>query len=73
MNGIKEKAIMIIQGLPDECTLTDIMAELYFRYKVEKGLQDIEEGRIINHNEVKKRMTKKSHEERNGKLVKFNN
>ena len=36
MNETKKKAIEIIQKLPDECTLTDIMAELYFRYKVDQ-------------------------------------
>ncbi|MBC8525807.1 MAG: hypothetical protein H8D22_02885 [Candidatus Cloacimonetes bacterium] len=58
MTETKEKAIKIIQRLPDECTLTDIMAELYFRYKVEQGLQDIDKGRIISHKEGRKRMTK---------------
>ena len=54
----KEEAIKLIQQLPDECTLTDIMAELYFKQKVEQGLTDIEEGRTISQEEVKKRMAK---------------
>lgn len=58
MTETKKKAIEIIQKLPDECTLTDIMAELYFRYKVDQGLQDVDKGRIISHEEVRKRMTK---------------
>ena len=56
MAGVKEEAIKLIKELPDECTLTDIMAELYFKQKVEHGLKDIEEGRIISQEEVRKRM-----------------
>lgn len=58
MSGIKDEAIKLIKELPDECTITDIMAELYFKQKVEQGLKDIEEGRIISHEEVRKRMAK---------------
>ncbi len=58
MSIVKEEAIKIIRELPEECTFTDIMAELYFRQKVEQGLKDIEEGRVISHEEVRKRMAK---------------
>lgn len=58
MAKAKEEAIKLIQKLPDECTITDIMAELYFKQKVEQGLKDIEEGRTMTHAEVRKRMTK---------------
>lgn len=58
MSGIKEEAIKLIKKLPDECTVTDIMAELYFKQKVEQGLKDIEEGRIITQEEVRQRMSK---------------
>ncbi|GAN34254.1 MAG: hypothetical protein DYG83_08410 [Candidatus Brocadia sp. AMX2] len=58
MTKAKEEAIKLIQKLPDECTITDIMAELYFKQKVEQGLKDIEEGRTMTHAEVRKRMTK---------------
>jgi predicted transcriptional regulator len=58
MSIVKEEAIKIIRDLPEECTFTDIMAELYFRQKVEQGLKDIEEGRVISQEEVRKRMAK---------------
>ena len=58
MPGVKEESIKIIQSLSDECTLTDIIAELHFKQKVERGLKDIDEGRIISHSEVRKRMGK---------------
>ena len=54
----KHEALKLIQGLPDNCTFSDIMAELYFKQKVYQGLHDIEEGKIISHEEVKERMSK---------------
>jgi len=58
MSIVKEEAIKLIRELPEECTFTDIMAEFYFRQKVEKGLKDIEEGRVMSQEEVRKRMAK---------------
>jgi len=56
--SVKDESIKLIQELPDECTLSDIMAELYFKQKVEQGLKDIEEGRVVSHRDVRKRMAK---------------
>lgn len=58
MSIVKEEAINIIKALPEECTFTDIMAEFYFRQKVEQGLKDIEAGKIISQEEARKRMAK---------------
>jgi len=57
MIAAKEESVRLIQQLPDECTLTDIIATLYFKQTVERGLEDIEEGRILTHEEIKKRMS----------------
>ncbi|HHT9138313.1 MAG TPA: hypothetical protein ACFYEK_13860 [Candidatus Wunengus sp. YC60] len=58
MTKTKEEAIKLIKKLPDECTITDIIAELYFKQKVEQGLKDIEEGMTVSHEDVRKRMAK---------------
>jgi predicted transcriptional regulator len=58
MTKTKEEAIELIKKLPDECTITDIIAELYFKQKVEQGLKDIEEGMTVSHEDVRKRMAK---------------
>ena len=58
MTKTKEEAIKLIKKLPDECTITDIIAELYFKQKVEQGLKDIEEGMTASHEDVRKRMAK---------------
>lgn len=58
MAGVKEQVIKMIQNLPDEVSVEEIMAELYFRLQVDAGLKDLDEGKGISHEEVEKRMSK---------------
>jgi len=58
MARIKQQVIQIIQSLPDNVTLDDIMAELYFKLQVDAGLKELDEGKGIPHEEVEKRMSK---------------
>ena len=58
MAEIKQQVIQIIQSLPDNVTLDDIMAALYFKLQVDAGLKEIDEGKGIPHEEVEKRMSK---------------
>jgi hypothetical protein len=39
MLGVKKEVIKMIQSLPDEVTIDDIMAELYFKLQVDAGLK----------------------------------
>ncbi len=55
MFTVKEESIHLIQSLPDSVTWDDIIYEMYVKKKIEKGLKDIEEGRVVPHEEVKKR------------------
>jgi predicted transcriptional regulator len=58
MAGIKEKVIQLIQSLPEDVTVNDIMAELYFKVQVDAGLKELDEGKGIPHEEVEERMSK---------------
>ena len=58
MAEIKQQVIQIIQSLPDDVTLDDIMAELYFKLQVDAGLKELDAGKGIPHEEVEKRMSK---------------
>jgi len=58
IESTKEKIIKAITELPDEMTIEDAMERLYFLYKVEKGLQQANEGKKISHDQAKKRMQK---------------
>jgi predicted transcriptional regulator len=56
MSPIKQQVIEMVQALPDESTVDDIMAELYFRMKVDAGLKELDEGKVVAHEEVKGRL-----------------
>lgn len=58
MAKIKEEVIKMINNLPDEVGYDEIMAEIYFKQKVDKSLVQIEEGKTISHEEAKKRMSR---------------
>ncbi len=52
----KEAVIEMIQRLPADVSVSDIMAELYFRLKVDEGLRQLDEGQGIPHEEAKKQL-----------------
>ncbi|HET6881546.1 MAG TPA: hypothetical protein VFI31_15390 [Pirellulales bacterium] len=54
----KQAVIDMIQRLPEDVTVTDIMAELYFRQKVDEGLRQLDAGEGIDHDEAKKRLSR---------------
>jgi len=58
MAGVKQQVIKMIQDLPDEVTIDDVMAELYFRIQVDAGLEELDGGEGIPQEEVEKRMAK---------------
>ena len=54
----KEAILEMIRGLPDDVSLADIMAELYFRQKVDQGLREHDEGQSIPHEQARDRLQK---------------
>lgn len=58
MADIKQKVIRLIESLPDDVTVNDIMAELYFKLQVDAGLKELDEGKGIPHEEIEKRMSR---------------
>ncbi len=52
----KEMAKNVIDKLPDEANMDDIIHALYIRTKFERGILEIEEGKGSSHEEAKKRM-----------------
>ncbi|MEW5946967.1 MAG: hypothetical protein AB1742_12295 [bacterium] len=57
MSGIKQQMIRFIERLPEDVTWDDVMAELYFRIKVDTGLKELDDGEGISHAEVKEQMS----------------
>ena len=50
----KEDALRMIQQLPEDAALEDIMYALYFRAKVDRGLEQVRRGETVSHEEVKR-------------------
>jgi len=55
MASVKERVLDMVEKLPDNVTFSEIMSELYFRLQVETGLKELDEGKGIPHDEVKKK------------------
>ena len=53
MQTIKNEVADLLKRLPDNCTLEDIQYHLYVIQKIERGLNDEEEGRIYEEKEMK--------------------
>lgn len=54
----KEKVIQAVKDLPENASYEDAMERLFFLAKVERGIQQVDSGQTIPHNEVKQRMAK---------------
>jgi predicted transcriptional regulator len=54
MATAKEAAREILDRLPDDCSLEDIHYHLFVRQMIEKGRQEIREGRHFTQEEVER-------------------
>ena len=54
----KEAALKVIQSMPDGASLEDIIYALYFRQRVDRGLDDLEQGKTLSHDAVKENLAK---------------
>ncbi|MHB8843884.1 MAG: hypothetical protein ACYC7L_03970 [Nitrospirota bacterium] len=59
MNLVKDEAKKLIEKLPDSATWDDIMYELYVKQKIAAGLKAADDGRVVSHEEAKKRLLSK--------------
>jgi predicted transcriptional regulator len=55
--NVKENVIEMIRRMPDSVTVTDIMAELYVRQKIDVGLQQLNNGQSLSQEEVEQRLS----------------
>jgi predicted transcriptional regulator len=58
MLSAKQEVMDLLKDLPDSSTLEEIQHCLYVRQKIQRGIEDIDEGRASSHEEVEKRMEK---------------
>jgi predicted transcriptional regulator len=50
--NVKQAVLDIAQALPEQCTWDDVMYRIYARQKIEAGLREVEEGKVLSHDEV---------------------
>ena len=58
MSTAKEEVRKMLDKLPDDASFEDIQYHIYVREKIERGLKDIQEGRVLSQEDVEERMSK---------------
>ncbi len=53
-----ESVKKLLEKLPIDSKYEDIIAEIYFKKRVDEGLEQIENGDFVTHDEVKRRLEK---------------
>lgn len=52
----KQATLDLVKRLEDNVSFEDIIYELYVLEKIQRGVKDAEEGRIVSHEEAKERL-----------------
>jgi predicted transcriptional regulator len=53
--SVKNEAKRLVENLPETASWDDLMYEVYVRQKIEEGVKAADEGRVLTHEEVRKR------------------
>ena len=59
MAQTKETGQALLDRLPDDCTLDDVLYHLYVIQAVESGLEDVAQRRVIPHDVVAETLRRK--------------
>lgn len=57
MSSTKQTVIEILNNLPEDVEYDEIMAKIYFKQKVDKSLEQIEDGKVLSHEKAKERLS----------------
>ncbi len=52
--SIKDEAKRIVDQLPETASWEDLIYRIYVRQSIEAGLKDVEEGRVVSVEEVRR-------------------
>ncbi|MEJ2186370.1 MAG: hypothetical protein P8Z36_10575 [Gemmatimonadota bacterium] len=55
---MKDRVLHAVRQLPDDAGVEEAMERLYFLAKVERGIQEAEQGKAIDHEKVRERFLK---------------
>lgn len=56
---LKKEMNDLLEELPEDANWNDVMYKIYVRQSIEQGLKDVEEGRVISHEDLKKKFSEK--------------
>ena len=62
MGSAKEEVRRILEHIPDSASFEDIQYHIYVREKIERGLKDVDEGRVLSQEEVERRLRQRTAE-----------
>jgi predicted transcriptional regulator len=54
----KEQIRKMLDELPEEASFEDIQYHIYVRQKIERGIQDVAEGRVVDEDEAERRLAR---------------
>lgn len=55
----KQRVQELLDRLPDDCSLDDVLYHLYVLQAIDRGLADAEAGRMLSHQDVARELRKK--------------
>lgn len=58
MSTVKKEVKKLLEQLPDKVSYEDIQYHIYVRQKIERGLKDVKEGRVLSQKVIERRMMK---------------
>jgi hypothetical protein len=58
MKTAKKEVRKILDQIPDDASLEDIQYHIYVCQKIERELQDMDDGRVLSREQVEKRMSR---------------
>lgn len=56
MATVKEEVRRMIESLPDDATWEDVQYSIYVRERIERGRREAADGKILDEDEVERRM-----------------
>lgn len=56
MSPVKQEVMRILESLPDDCSYEDVQYRIYLRETVDRGIRDIDAGRVVSQEEMERRV-----------------
>jgi predicted transcriptional regulator len=54
----KAEVLKMIGGMPENASLDEIIYEIYFRQRVDRGLRELARGQTVSHDEVERSVSR---------------